>query len=117
MNKAATLILICVAGMALGTMFFGGLWWTLRKALTAPRPALWFATSLLLRMVLALVGFYFVAAGDGQRMLACLVGFVVSRAAIARLTRPRPATTIARSELSIVSRVSRVSEVRHASKS
>jgi hypothetical protein len=31
MNDASMLILACAAGVGLGAMFFGGLWWTLRR--------------------------------------------------------------------------------------
>jgi F1F0 ATPase subunit 2 len=89
MNETPMLIVASIAGAALGAMFFGGLWWTLRKAMTSQWPALWFASSLLLRMGLTLSGFYFVSAGHWQRMVACLIGFAVSRVAITWLTRPR----------------------------
>ncbi len=90
MNETPILILACIAGAGLGAMFFGGLWWTLRKAMTSQQPALWFVSSLLLRISLTLAGFYFVSAGHWQRILACLLGFAVSRFAITWLTRPRP---------------------------
>ena len=45
----------------------------------AGQPALWFLGSLLLRMGIALAGFYFVAGGDWERLLPCLLGFVVAR--------------------------------------
>ena len=73
MTETLTLVLAWVAGGALGAMFFGGLWWTVQKALSSTRPALWFFGSLLLRMSLALAGFYFVAGGHWQRLLACLL--------------------------------------------
>ncbi len=52
-----------VAGGLLGAIFFGGLWWTVRKGVSANQPALWFFGSLLLRMAIALAGFYFVSGG------------------------------------------------------
>ena len=62
MNEPLTLVLALVAGVVLGAIFFGGLWWTVRKGVSSKRPALWFFGSLLLRMSIALAGFYFVAA-------------------------------------------------------
>jgi F1F0 ATPase subunit 2 len=100
MIEAPMLILAFVVGAALGAMFFGGLWWTLRKAMTSQWSALWFASSLLLRMGLTLLGFYFVSAGHWQRMVACLLGFAVSRVAITWLTRPRPSPANPSSEAS-----------------
>ena len=90
MSEVPVLILSGAAGVVLGTVFFGGLWWTLRKALTSRSPALWFASSVLLRMGLTLFGFYFVSGGNWQQLVACLVGFSLARVAITRLTRPPP---------------------------
>ena len=39
MNEPLALGLAVVAGLLLGAIFFGGLWWTLRKGLQSPRPA------------------------------------------------------------------------------
>jgi len=93
MNETPILILAGAAGVMLGAVFFGGLWLTLRKALTSSSPALWFVSSVLLRMGLTLLGFYFVSSGSWQRLLACLFGFALSRVAITRLTGPRPRPT------------------------
>ncbi len=51
-------------------------------------PALWFFGSMLLRMCIALAGFYFVGRDDWQRWLLCLLGFVLARFIVKRLTRP-----------------------------
>ena len=86
MTETLTLVLAWVAGGALGAMFFGGLWWTVQKVLSSTRPAFWFFGSLLLRTSLTLAGFYFVAGGHWQRLLACLAGFVIARLIVTRLT-------------------------------
>jgi F1F0 ATPase subunit 2 len=88
MNDLLPLILAAVAGAVLGAIFFGGLWWTVRRALASPRPALWFVTSLLLRMGVALGGFYLLAGGQWRRLLACLAGFFVARLFVTWRTRP-----------------------------
>ncbi len=90
MNEAMQLALVLFAGMLLGAMFFGGLWWTVQRGLVSPRPALWFIGSLLLRTGLALAGFYLVAGSDWRRMVACLAGFVLARIIILRIGRPLP---------------------------
>lgn len=87
MNETLALVLAWIAGGALGAFFFGGLWWTVRKSLVSARPVLWVFGSLLLRMGVTMTGFYFVAGGDWQRLLACLVGFVMARQLVTRLTR------------------------------
>ena len=74
------------AGMLLGSLFFGGLWWTTRKAVMADNPALWFFGSLLLRNGGVLTGFYFVTSGDWHRALACMFGFIVARLMVLRFS-------------------------------
>ena len=70
MDKMVTLVLALATGGLLGVMFFGGLWWTVKKGVSAKRPARLFLGSLLLRTIFALAGFYFVAGSDWQRLLA-----------------------------------------------
>ena len=78
MNETLSLMLALAAGL-LGAMFFGGLWWTVQKGVSSKRSALWFFGSLLLRTSIALAGFYFIARGHWERLLVCLVGFIMAR--------------------------------------
>lgn len=87
MNEPWTLILSGVGGLFIGAFFFGGLWWTVRKGALSPHPALWFFGSLLLRMGIVLAGFFFIGGGQWQRLLVCLLGFVIARFFVLRLTR------------------------------
>ena len=80
-----------LVGVALGTIFFGGLWWTVRHAMTSRRVALWFFASLLLRTVFVLLGFYLACGSDWRRWLAALVGFSLARLGVTWLTRPTKA--------------------------
>jgi F1F0 ATPase subunit 2 len=89
MNETLTLVPAWLAGAALGALFFGGLWWTVRRGVSSARPALWFAGSMLLRTGLTLAGFFFAARGDWKRLVACLTGFVMTRLAVAFITRSR----------------------------
>ena len=88
MSDAAMLSLAGCAGLLLGAAFFGGLWWTVRRGLSSQRAALWFLSSLLLRTSVSLAGFYFVAGGEWDRLVACLLGFVSARFIVTRLSRP-----------------------------
>ena len=88
MNEPLTLTLSLVAGLLLGAIFFGGLWWTVRKGVSSKQPALWFFGSLLLRMSIALAGFYIVSGGRWKRLVVCLLGFVLARLIVTWLTRP-----------------------------
>jgi F1F0 ATPase subunit 2 len=87
MNETLSLLLALVTGVLLGAVFFGGLWWTVQRGLSSNRSALWFFGSLLLRTGIVLAGFYFIARGNWERLLVCLLGFVVARTIVMRLTR------------------------------
>ena len=88
MNEALTWVLALAAGAGLGMVFFAGLWWTVRKGLASRQPALWLFCSLLLRMSIVLVGFYFVGLGHWQRLVVCLLGFVLARFVVQYLSGP-----------------------------
>lgn len=87
MTESLGLTFGLLAGVVLGAVFFGGLWWTVRHGISAKQPALWFFVSLLLRTSIVLLGFYFVLGDDWQRLLAGLLGFVIARRMVMRLTR------------------------------
>jgi F1F0 ATPase subunit 2 len=86
MNETLALVLACVAGLLLGAVFFGGLWWTVRKGVSSARPALWFFGSVLLRMSIALTGLYLVGHEHAGRLVLCLVGVVVARLIVMQMT-------------------------------
>lgn len=88
MSNPLTLVLAWIVGQVLGAFFFGGLWWTVRRLVSAKQPALLMMGSLLLRTSVTLVGFFVVSAGHADRMLVCLVGFVMARVLVTRVTRP-----------------------------
>jgi F1F0 ATPase subunit 2 len=87
MSEAFSWLLAGAAGLGLGALFFGGLWWTVRRGLRTNQPALWFLLSLLLRLVVLLAGVYVVGQGHWQRLLACLLGIVTARLILYGLTR------------------------------
>jgi len=88
MNEPLSLASALVMGNLLGAIFYGGLWWTVRQGVSSKRVALWFLGSLMLRMGVVLTGFYFVAGGHWERLLLCLLGFVIARVVVTWLTRP-----------------------------
>jgi F1F0 ATPase subunit 2 len=89
MNDTVNLTLALLAGLSLGVVFFGGLWWTVRQGLSARHPATWLISSVMLRMSATLAGFYFVGRGDGSRLVVCLGGFVLARFVVMKATLPR----------------------------
>ncbi|TDB68040.1 ATP synthase subunit I [Arundinibacter roseus] len=66
-------------GLILGAVYFGGLWLTVRRALTSRSPGLYFLGSYVLRVVICLAGFYYVGMGSWQITLICLAGFIMAR--------------------------------------
>ena len=74
-------------GVLLGAVFFGGLWWTVRRAVASDRVALWFFGSFFLRIVIVLAGFYLACGEDWRRWLAAALGFGFARVVIARIVR------------------------------
>lgn len=81
------LLLPLLAGVVLGALFFGGLWWTVQRAASVRWVGLWFFSSLLLRTATVLGGFYLSCGEDWRRWLAALLGFSMARLIITRLTR------------------------------
>ena len=88
MNEPMTLAGDLLAGALLGAFFFGGLWWTIRSSPPSQWSALLFSASLLLRMAVAVTGFYLVSHGDWRKLVACLAGFLLARIAVTRLIHP-----------------------------
>lgn len=87
MNEILTMILVFVAGAALGVLFFGGLWLTVKKSIHAKIPALWILSSFLLRISITMIGFYLIGGDNWQHLLTALLGFIVARYAVLYFTK------------------------------
>ena len=81
------LILVFAAGVLLGLIFFGGLWWTILRGVESPRPALWFFGGFLLRMVFLLAAFYYLSGGNWIRLILLGAGVLLSRGLVLRWTK------------------------------
>ena len=79
--------LALLVGGGLGVFFFAGLWWTVRKMESSEHVALLFLGSMLLRTSVVILGFYFILGDNWQRLLAGLLGFIIARIIVTRLTR------------------------------
>ncbi len=96
MNEIMLHILVILAGGVLGVLFFGGLWWTVKKGVSSTQPALLFCISMLLRTIVVLIGFYFIGGDRWSRLLSCLLGFIIARLIVMRYTDSQvetPSTT------------------------
>lgn len=89
MNEAFYMIWVLVAGLLLGTFFFGGLWITVKKTATSASPALLVFGSFIVRISIVLIGFYFIAAGNWRSMLIAFAGFIIARFIVMRYTKSK----------------------------
>ena len=87
MNEVLYMVLAFISGLALGAVFFGGLWLTVKKAVNTKLPALWIFSSFFIRMGITLTGFYFISSGSLKRLLICLAGFIVARFLVIHVTK------------------------------
>ena len=81
------MVFVFTAGLGLGILFFGGLWLTVKKAITSKRPALWLIGSFFFRMGITLVGFYYLSQGSWKSLLISAIGFIIARPLIIHLTK------------------------------
>jgi F1F0 ATPase subunit 2 len=71
-----------MAGIALGTFFYFGLWLTVRALLGSRHPLLLTLGSFWMRTLVVLAGFLYLMQGHWQYAVACLTGFLMGRAAV-----------------------------------
>jgi F1F0 ATPase subunit 2 len=92
MTEILSGLLAALGGMALGLFYFAGLWFTLRRLPGHPHPALWVASSFMLRLTVSLIGFYIVLGTDRSltRLGIALLAFLAVRVALTRRLRPEP---------------------------
>lgn len=87
MNSIFYMVISFCTGIGLGVFFFGGLWWTVKKMARSKMPAVWLFSSFIIRVGVTLLGIYLVAAGDWQKMILCLIGFVTARFMVIHFTK------------------------------
>jgi len=82
------IILTFVAGVLMGGLYFGGLWWTVRTVPIVRRPEILIVASFAVRAALIVAGIYVIAAGRWEGLIACLVGFLVARTVMVANYKP-----------------------------
>ena len=87
MNEVLGLLPALFAGIILGAIFFGGLLFTVRMGLSSKRPTLIFLVSMIVRMAIVVMGFYYVGGDSWQKILVCLGGFLIARIVITRIAK------------------------------
>jgi F1F0 ATPase subunit 2 len=87
MNEISNMVLPFIVGWLLGILFFGGLWFTVKKLTASKIPALLVLGSFIVRVGIVLIGFYFIGSGDWKKLIVCLIGFIVARFAVIHYTK------------------------------
>jgi F1F0 ATPase subunit 2 len=100
MNEIVYMILAFIGGLLLGTIFFGGLWFTVRKLVNSKIPALLFLGSFILRVSVTLIGFYYISTGSWQRLLICMAGFITARYSVIYFTKSKEKQVLLQKEVS-----------------
>ncbi|MGY6277741.1 N-ATPase subunit AtpR [Methylomonas sp. MgM2] len=75
----AELLGAACAGFALGWIYYGGLWLTVRRVAHWRQPALGMLASIAIRLTLVATGLFILADGHWQRYLAALPGLLLAR--------------------------------------
>lgn len=83
------LLLALAGGLLTGLFFFGGLWYTTHRALTARMPAAWFLLSFMVRVAVTIGSFFILTRGAWLPLVLCLAGFVAGRVLVTQWTRTR----------------------------
>lgn len=87
MNDLIMILVALLAGLVSGMLFFGGLWITVQKAMTAKQPAVWFGLSFILRLAITLPVFYFIAKEGWQSLLMAVAAFIIARTVVIKFAK------------------------------
>lgn len=80
-----TFALAGAGGALIGLLYFGILWWTVRRIPTARFPAALVAGTFLVRATLAAAGIVVVSRGEFLPLLTAIAGFLVARTILIRV--------------------------------
>jgi len=82
------LVAVFLTGAALGLFYFGGLWLTIRRIPNVQQPGMLLLVSYVVRIAVVMLAFFFVMAGEWERIIACLAGFLVMRTCMIHRIQP-----------------------------
>jgi len=89
MNDFGSYLVSFLGGAALGVVFFGGLWLTIKKVQETSHQARLLVGSFFGRSLITLAGFFLIANGHLERLLAAFLGFILVRVIMYRRLRPK----------------------------
>ncbi len=84
-------LLALLAGLVLGLFYFGILWITVQQIPTTKKPFILIMGSFLVRMTFLFGAFYLIVSySDWQYLIACLIGFMLTRFVMVRKIKSTP---------------------------
>jgi F1F0 ATPase subunit 2 len=90
MSEPIRILLPFMTGMAIGALYFTGLWFTVRNLPDSGRPVALVFWSFMARASIAVTGFYVVMNGRWEQLAAALLGFLLVREILIRRLGPNP---------------------------
>lgn len=94
LNTLFILILMFMAGLALGALYFISLWETVRRLERTGGGARLLAISFVVRLAIILIVFFFLMNGHWERLAAAMIGFVVIRKILTYHLGPQKAVKV-----------------------
>ena len=89
------MIIAFIVGILVGSLFFGGLYLTVKKLTSLKYPALFMILSLIVRLVILAGGIYLIMDGGIKNVLSAMAGIILVRfVMIAKLGKALPNETI-----------------------
>jgi F1F0 ATPase subunit 2 len=82
-------LIVFLAAMVAGVMYFGGLWYTTSRLVTAKYAAVGVLSSFLIRSALLVMIFYALSGSDVRRWLICAAGMLAARLIAVRWVKKR----------------------------
>ncbi len=86
-------LMILPLGFVLGIFYFSCLWLTVQNLTRSQHPVLLMVSSGVIRLSVAILGFYFMIGGHWERLLIALVGFLLARTLLIARWRPQASLT------------------------
>lgn len=78
-TTAAVLVTAFSAGMVIGAFYFIALWKTVQRLPSAKNPARLMLISLIARLAVVFISFYFLMDGHWERLLVAMIGFIIMK--------------------------------------
>ena len=86
-------MLALIGGAVAGGVFFGGLWWTVKRGADPTSSIMLWVASLAVRSAVVVGTFSVLSANRFERMLLCLAGFTIARIVIVQIVKRQLRTT------------------------